>query len=252
MKVSSIKTYNYTDKTQTNFTAHPDLYILKRNYPERYKHSRWFRHGLEIFDGENYQRVVKCLDSIDWSFKNRMLIAGIGDSQEPFSHLAVIKDITKKTLKEVLDMHIVDLQDKPNNIKLYFQSFYDRKRAPFYASDSFVETQKYRKSLGLSPKFRVNDEIFEYLKSTYNDSQKSLWETPIQQAVKEYPDKFFNIISINNVFCYIKRDLLQPTINNISRILKRDGIVITDTSDSINEKFLSLGFDKLDDGIFCK
>ena len=93
-----------------------------------------------------------------------MLIAGIGNSQEPFSHLAVIKNITQKPLKDILDLHIIDLQNKPNSIKLYIQSFYDRKCAPVYAPDSFTETQKYRKYLGLNPKYRVNDEIFEYLK----------------------------------------------------------------------------------------
>jgi len=166
MKVVSVQTYNYAIRKQPNFNAHPDLRILKKNYPEQYLLSSWFRHGLSVFNAEDYQNVIECLDSLDWSSKNRMLIAGIGNSQEPFSDLAVIKDITKKPLEEVLDLHIIDLQNKPNSIKLYLQSFYDRKRAPFYASDSFVETQEYRKFFGLSPKYRVKDEILEYLKST--------------------------------------------------------------------------------------
>ena len=252
MKVLSVQKYNYTKNKQLNFNAHPELVRIKSNYPQHYKLSCWFRHGLETFTSENYQKVVKWLSSMDWSSKNRMLIAGIGNSQEPFSHLAVIKNISKKPLKDVLDLRIVDLQDKPNKIKLYCQSFYDREKAPIYAFDSFVETQKYRKILGLNPKYKVNNEIFDFLKSTYNDSQKSLWGTPVQQAVKNYPDDFFNIISINNVFCYIKRDLIQPIINNITRISKHNGVVITDKSESISDMFLSQGFNKLEDGIFVK
>ena len=80
-------------------------------------------------------------------------------------HRQLIKNISKKPLKDVLDLHIVDLQDKPNKIKLYCQSFYDREKTPIYAFDSFVETQKYRKILGLNPKYRVNNEIFDFLKS---------------------------------------------------------------------------------------
>ena len=253
MKVLSVQTYNYTDSKEPNFKAHPDLKILKRNYPEQYKVSCWFRFGVPVFDLDNYQEVINCLDSLDWSSPKRMLIAGIGDSQEPFSYLAVIKNITKKPLEDVVDLNIVDLQNKPNRIKLYTQSFYDRKCPPIYAPDSFVEAHKYRKLFGLNPKYRVNDEIFEYLKTTYSNLEKSKWETPVQEAVQKYSENSFDIISINNVFCYIKRWLVQPVINNIDRILKPNGIVITDDAKSICNIFLdTMKYEQLNSGIFRK
>ena len=99
MKVLSVQKYNYTKNKQLNFSAHPELVRIKSNYPQHYKLSCWFRHGLETFTSENYQKVVKWLSSMDWSSKNRMLIAGIGNSQEPFSHLAVIKKYIEKAFK---------------------------------------------------------------------------------------------------------------------------------------------------------
>ena len=44
----------------------------------------------------------------------------------------------------------------------------------------------------------------------------------------------------------------QPIINNITRISKHNGVVITDKSESISDMFLSQGFNKLEDGIFVK
>ena len=253
MNVINIQTHNYINRKHPIFNSHPDLKILKSNYPEQYKRSCWFRHGLLTFAADDYIKVIKCLESVDWSSKKRMLIAGIGDSQEPFSHLAVIKNITKKPLKESLDLHIIDLQDKPSGIKLYMQSFYDRKRAPLYAKESFIETQKFRKIFGFNPKYRADDEIFEYIKSTYNNPDKSKWETPVQQALQNYSEQSFDIISINNVFCYVKSELVQPLINNIDRILKPNGVVITDPSKSVCDTFLGTkNFEQLDFGIFRK
>ena len=250
MKVLNIQTNNCTNIKQPIFNAHPDLNVLKSKYSEQYKRSCWFRHGLPTFAADEYQRVIKCLESLDWSSKKRMLIVGIGDSQESFSHLAVIKNITKKPLKDSVDLHIIDLQEKPSSIKLYIQSFYDRKRAPMYAKESFIETQKFRKIFGLNPKYRADDEIFEYLKSTYNNPEKSKWEIPVQQAVQNYSEQSFNIISINNVLCYIKSGLVHNVINNIDRILKPNGVVITDPSKSVHDMLLGTkNFEQLDFGI---
>ena len=46
----------------------------------------------------------------------KMLIAGIASSQEPFSYLTTIKTIIKdKPIENVLDLHIIDLQSKPDD-----------------------------------------------------------------------------------------------------------------------------------------
>ena len=78
-------------------------------------------------------------------------------------------------------------------------------------------------------RWRVNDEIFEFLEQTYNNPQKSKWDSRIQETILDYPDNKFDIISANNVLPYIisKTESAQ-TVKNIVRTLKPNGYFITD------------------------
>ena len=224
-----------------NFKAHPDLALLKKKYPEEYNVSCYFRHGIFALPGDEYKRIIMTLDNLFKSStgKKTMLIGGIGDSQEPFSQLAVIKSLTKKPLDEVLDLYIVDIKDKPDDKLLFKQSYYDGLTSPLFAKDSFTETKKYRKLLGLEPKYRVNDEIYDYLKTTYSNPQKSRWETRIQDAMEEYPNDKFDITSINNVLTYIgDKNIIVTTLKNIVRTMKPKGVFFTDTFQTTRDTLL--------------
>ena len=239
-----------------SFKAHPDLALLKNKYPEQYNVSCYFRHSIFALPGNEYKRIIKTLYDVFKSSpeKKSMLIGGIGDSQEPFSLLAVIKNITKKPLDEVLDLHIVDIKDKPDSKLLFQQSYYDGLHAPLFAKNSFIETKKYRKLFGLEPKYRVDDEIYDYLKKTYDDAQKSKWETRIQDAVKEYPNEKFNIVSINNVLQYIDNlSIIKTTLKNVVRTMKPKGVFFTDTFESTKDTLINTKeTDWLYYGIFAK
>ena len=106
----------------------------------------------------------------------KMLIAGIGNSQEPFSYLAVIKDLFQnKKLTEVLDLHTIDLQSKPKDEKLKLDSFLDfgNCSGPEYAKSSFLEDDALKYGGFYFQKYRVIDEIFNYLKSVYENKNKA-------------------------------------------------------------------------------
>ena len=80
-----------------------------------------------------------------------------------------------------------------------------------------------------SLRWRVNDEVFNFVEQTYNNPQKSKWESRIQETILDYPDNKFDIISANNVLPYIisKKESAQ-TVKNIVRALKPNGYFITD------------------------
>ena len=65
------------------------------------------------------------------------------------------------------------------------------------------------------------------MKNTYNNPQKSKWETRIQDAVNDY-NKTFDIISINNTLGYIPDKEKNETVKQMNNILNSKGIFITD------------------------
>ena len=82
-----------------------------------------------------------------------------------------------------------------------------------------------------SLRWRANDEIFDFLEKTYDNPQKSKWNSRIQDIIQTYPDNKFDIISANNVIPYItalsgSETLL--TIKHMIKTLKLNGYIITD------------------------
>ena len=238
MKVNLLNTtfsnQNYKQKT---FKAHKDFDILAKDY--EICASSYFRRGG--FYGSPSNDFVDVIKAVNGNFclnknKKNILIAGIGESQEPFSLLAVIKSLTKeKTLKDTVDLNIIDLQSKPEDKKLFEQSYFDCGYQPTYVKDSFIKDNGSKYGLDIWKKYRVNDEIFDFLKQTYQNPNKSHWESRIQEVVKEIPSESFDIISINNTLGYIKdKDTIVDTLNNIMRIMKKDGVFITDMYSRFN------------------
>jgi len=255
MKIYSINsTYTKNNAKQKSFNAHPDFYPLAKKY--EIKASSYFRRGG--FYGspcDEFIDVVRIIDRIfvKDSNKRNMLIAGIGDSQEPFSLLAVIKSIIKnKPLNDVVDMNIVDLQSKPKDTKLFEQSYFDCGFPPTYAKNSFLLDSNAIYSSTPWKKFRVKDEIFDFLKQTYNNPKKSHWDSRIQDEVKNMQSESFDIVSINNTLGYINDEKsIVDALHHVMRILKRDGVFITDPYSRFND-VLKTNMSEIFKGIFQK
>lgn len=228
--------------------------------PERIvnRQSCYFRRGAVVMasraydDIENlYYQIFKTGDLI-----RNMLTIGVGRSQEPFSHLATIKGILKsRLLSKNLDLNTIDLQHKPTEKDLKIRAFsdlHDYENYPKFARNSFVKDSVRNwldipeRKEELSPIIyllsstqqtaevtrlydRVNDEVFEFLKNTYNNPHKSKWESAVQDVLKDYPDSKYHIISANNTLGYILDDAeYVDTHRHIVRILKPNGYFITD------------------------
>jgi len=244
-----------------NFKAHPDFVKYAKDYP--ITASNYFRRGPHYGSPSNdFKDIVYAFEEVfcgNDSSPKTMLVVGIGESQEPFSYLATIKDIVKdKKLSDTLDLNIVDLQTKPSHKKLIEQSYFDYPGVPWFAQDSFVQVdlKKYNNELNfLRNKYRVNDEIFDYLEKTYDDPKKSKWETPVQEAIKNYPSNSFDVISINNTFGYIEdREIVKDVLKHVLRILKPSGVFITDPyrTDYRKDSGILEHMIKIRDGIYQK
>lgn len=240
--------------------AHSDFYKIS-NHNLWLSASSFFRRGVVLGSNDGFNDVVKIFSSLfsEKSDDNKsMLIVGIGHSQEPFSYLAVIKELIKnKKLDDVLHLQTVDLQAKPTRNVLLNCSHYDAyfHKQPEFAKTSFVKYAQFYGDIFAGTGYRVNDEIFNYLYNTYNDANKSKWATRIQDEIKSYSDNLFDVLSINNVLGYIENDdEYYSTIKNLPRIIKPDGYLITDTM--YDQLFKELGLDnslkKISFGIYKK
>ena len=214
-----------------SFTAHPDLEKLAKKYCVTA--SSYFRRGQ--FYGEpaeeftDVERVLSRVFRKNAGKRKSMLIVGIGNSQEPFSYLAVIKNTIRNTsLRKNVDMYTVDLQSKPEGKDLFIDSFFDMPKYPKYAGKSFIYDSANRGTFEHCH-YRVSDDIYNYLRRTYNNPSRSKWETRIQDVAHEYPDRKFDVISANNVLPYIaEQETVIATLKELKRALKLNGYLITD------------------------
>lgn len=244
------------NSAKTSFKGHCDFEQLKKNYT--ILASSYFRRGLGY--GSPSGDFAEVIEALKILFKNegkkKALFVGLGESQEPFSLLAQIKSILKdKSLKDNLDLNCVDLQPKISKEKLFKQSFYDCFGIPEYAKDSFVKDFEHPGKWDFLH-YRVTDDIFEFLKDTYKSPKKTKWDTPIQEAIKDFPDESFDLISINNTIGYIRdKGQREFTHKNLERITKPNGIVVTDDYLKLNydDDYTAFSkFKKLFEGIWQK
>ncbi len=263
---------------KANFTAHPDFYKFNSTQ------SCFFRRGVvSLVNERGYAKLENLFFQIfskPDDTPKEMLIVGLAHSQEPFSYLASIKGILgNHSLNKNVDLYTVELDSAPELSALKYDSFCDLRdyeHFPKYAGKSFVK-DTYSNRLGQKscpeildlisayiykqtyqppkPRYRVNDEIFNFLWNTYTNPQKSKWETPVQEAILEYPDNKFKIISANNVLQYIMDDkLYERTLVNMKRILKTDGYIITDPYDFLFNPYPDFmkNMEKVSAGVFRK
>ena len=232
MRIFAINNNSYFNKQKQNksFKAHPDFDRLAKLY--QIKASSYFRRGaLFGSPSDEFESVAQTLLEYfakDMDSKKTMLIAGIADSQEPFSYLAVLKNyFPHKLLKEILDLYIVDLQSQPSSQKIKKDSFFDCYYKPDYATNSFVKDDGSKYGGFKYQKWRVKSEITNYLTKVYRNAKKSMWDSRIQEAINKYPNEKFDIVSINNTLIYIEdKSLIEKTLQQVIRILKPNGIFI--------------------------
>ena len=221
---------NYNNKTKA---AHPEFYTLA-NKNRSFTASHFFRRGAWISSQINlFSEVIDMFSNI---FKHsntppkKMLIAGIGQSQEPFSYLAAIKEIIgERRLEDVLELNTIDLQAKPPKDILFEDAFMYDTETPQFAQSSFIR-DKFVKGLStVRNGYRVNNSIFNYLYHAYNNKQKALWAKRLQDEIVSYPTESFDVVSVNNVIGYINDDEeYYKTLKNLHRIIKPNGYIITD------------------------
>ena len=244
-------------QTQMSFKAHPDFLKLAKEY--EVTASSYFRRGQFYGSPSDYFQdivdVFKHIFSPASTTPKKMLIAGIGDSQETFSYLATIKDIKRnKPIAEVVDLHTIDLQSKPTPEKIYESSFYDHSREPDFVPDSFIEKPK-KDKYGIFPYYRVISDILDFVQDTYANPQKSQWERRLQEALPEFKEESFDIISINNTLGYIKdpEDRFNA-LRNVLKILKKGGLFITDPfyGPRMEKAGVAEAFKEIKDGIYIK
>lgn len=252
---SNQKISNKKTPLNKTFKAHADFHILMKK--NNLLSSSFFRRGY-FFNIPSllYNSII---DTFTESYKNKsfkkMLIAGVANSQEPFSNLAVIKSLNKnKNLEDVVELNIVDLQSKPSEEQLFQDSFYDMEGEPAYVKESFVidDINKSRKKV--SP-YRVANDIFKFLLNTYNDSNKSKWDTRFQENVETYADNTFDLVSANNILYYINDPQIRnQTLENIHRILKQGGKFVTDPyqTDYFDRFNIEKFYEVSDAGIYIK
>ena len=267
MRISAVNTY-YPQSLTSRINVQNPSFTHHRDYDDmRWKHginpngeyvinsSSYFRRGRYYGAPiDSYQDVIDTFRHVfkDKKYPKSMLVVGIADSQEPYSYLASIKEIVgKKPLRKALDLHIVDLKSKPDDYEVYHSSFFDNECVPKFSLSSFVKDD------GIQL-YKVNDEIFKYLKDTYDNHLKSKWETRVQDASSQYPPESFDIISIHNVLPYIKdrsgQSGVESTLENLYRSLKPGGILIADpyhVKYSVSSEIFDI-MEEIYDGIYRK
>ena len=238
------------------FAARPEYDILDKNEDLDVRASHYFRRGKLL--GSQKEEFKDVIDAIKLVFsdnqKPKILIVGIGKAQEPFSILATIKNLVKnKPLNSVVDLNCVDLQPKISDVDLqkYAQLKFNSK--PLFAKNSFdrVKDPKYQGYYY----YKVKSGIFNYLKKVFDNPTKTKWDTKIEEFSASCPPKTYDMISINNTLGYLKDlETKKTTMNNLSKLLKINGVLITDVDDSFYRQIYTClsDFKNLNPGIWQK
>lgn len=244
-----------TNNHRSVFKAHPEFETLRKSY--NITASSFFRrsqyYGSPDTEFNDVINVLKNMFQQKPKKPKKILIAGIGNSQEPFSFLSVIyKFLGNIPLRKAVDMYCVDLQASPSKKILFKNSFYDAFGSPAFVPESFL-VDKHNAGVSCFI-YRVKNEIFKYLWNVYSNPKKAQWETRIQDAITNFKEEQFDIISINNTLGYIStHQERNKVLQNISRCLKKGGILVTDPYKGYLKNYSGLnGMKECAEGIFEK
>lgn len=220
------------------------------------KASKYFRRGTyygEKHINEDYKDVIYTLKQVLKRKKPvKILVAGVANAEEPSSILATISELTNhKPIEKTVDLNLVDINPCPSiNKKVTKPDFCKSSFEPYKENDSCF--------------YKIKDSIGNYLEEVYKDcdpknpKSRSKWGVEIKDFVKTAPDEQYDLISYNNVDIYIKnlKDKFK-IINNMFRILKKGGFLITDQSKDYSYLMVACdlkpdSFKEIKPGIFKK
>ena len=232
------KTNNYRKSNNVSFCARPEFDIIN-NKAQNLRASSFFRRGL-CYGAQDagFKDVVDAIKLILATEKKpKILVAGIGErAQEPLSILATIKSLKNRPLKSVVELNCVDLQPKIPNGNLKECAFLDDiKSPPMFAQDCF-EYSKVPSENG-AYHYKLKPDILKYLKKVFNNKSKTKWDTKIEEFSSVCPEKTYDMVSINNTMGYITDEKAAKSVmENIYRMLKTGGILITDAYDDFYKR----------------
>lgn len=211
--------------------------------------SDFFRRGVYNHQSKMFKDVVKAINKIySQTLKPKILMVGLGRGEEPLSFLAVIKDKFKnKPLESVIEMNCVDLQPQIHDEDLMGDAHLPLFHKPKFAKTSFEVNL-------ISGTYYVKKNIIEHLLNIFKDTQKTKWDTQIEEFGATCPKETYNLISMNNVLLYITDEEAKVnTMEKVSQMLKPKGILVTDIHESYKHRFKCLQkFKKLAPGIWQK
>jgi len=241
------------------FCARPEYENLSNIY-HRPRESGYFRREggyIQTYLDEckgTFQDVIDVLKFVyGHEAKPKVLVAGIGKAEEPFSILAVAKDLYKrKKIEDIIDLNCVDLQPKIHDAELIESSYIPYGMEPKYAESSFVTVKRQGRNYLES---KVMPEVFEYVRNVFNNPEKTKFNTKIEEFAQVSKSNDFDFISLNQVLMYINDKKAQINLmENLTRMLKWFGVLVTDKSDNLfREQFKCLEkFKNINPGIWLK
>lgn len=145
-----------------------------------------------------------------------------------FAEKGFVKDNVDDWLEIKHEKNLPSFIDEYMHYFLSYRKRWNELEQKFHDTETVLNILK-NENKQKNMRWRVNDEIYEFLEQTYNNPQKSKWDSRIQETILDYPDNKFDIISANNVLPYItsQKESAQ-TVKNIVRALKPNGYFITD------------------------
>lgn len=216
---------NLESKGSVNFSARPEyteLFEWCIGYTPRT--SVFFRRGIaELGDRGRFSDVVNVLKSVFHRCqKPKIMIVGIGKGEEPLSYLSVIKSLNpNRDLSSVVDLHCIDLQPKIDEGEIV--DFFNPLGIGDYAGDAFVYDEK-------REVFKTLPEVKKVLIETFNNPDKSKWDTLAQEFFSNTGDvQGYDIVSMNNVLGYIP-DMkeAETLLENVSQRINDKGFLVSD------------------------
>lgn len=243
----------YNNQNPVSFAHHPDFEKMIKAKEPIIASSYFRRSPIALYTVDSFTDIINTFKEVfqgEFKTPKKMLIVGVADSQEPFSYLASIRQIVKdKPIQEILDLYIVDLQSAPEHKKLYNNSHTLGHLMPEYAKEGFVRSEDLGKNFY---NYRIKNDLFNFLEQTYMDPKKSKWESRIQEVIKDYPDNYFDIVSMNNVLFYLPESKKYPTLENVYRTIKNDGYFITEGNFYVDSSSFRENMEKTNYGIYRK
>lgn len=211
--------------------------------------STFFRRGVYPVQSIMFKDVIKAINKIySQTLKSKILMVGLGRGEEPLSFLAVIKDkFQDKPLESVVEMNCVDLQPQ-----IHDETLMEDAHLPIFAKPKFAKNSFDINCI--SGSYYVKNDIINYLLNIFKDTQKTKWDTQIQEFGAICPKETYNLISMNNVLLYITNEEAKVnTMEKVSQMLKPKGILVTDMNKDYKNRFKCLqNFKKLAPGIWQK